>query len=227
MITPPPPPPLLISVVVPQIMDLCLLRNDPTGSLRYSQEEGLPKSTIERLPQTRYKKPPTAKAAKGGKGNNNKPKHGETAGGGGAAVGDSDADSVEGGMGAGMAGSVPGPDGPRTAAVAGAGVGDERDSTADMCAICLVEYETSDELRVIPGCQHHFHKDCIDPWLETKAVCAYCKAKVEARKSCCDRALSSLSARVGLNLVAPTTIRFSSSRRTYTNEDVRELLIEG
>ncbi|CAN0386459.1 unnamed protein product, partial [Hapterophycus canaliculatus] len=90
-----------------------------------------------------------------------------------------------------------------------------------MCAICLVEYETGDELRVMPGCGHNFHKDCIDPWLETKAVCAYCKVKVEARRSCCDQALRSVSNRLGINLVAPTTIHFSSSRRTYTNEDVR------
>lgn len=63
-------------------------------------------------------------------------------------------------------------------------------------------------------------QECIDPWLETKAVCAYCKAQVEAKKSCCDRMMRPVSDRLGLNLVAPTTIQFSSSRRTYTNQDV-------
>lgn len=53
-------------------------------------------------------------------------------------------------------------------------------------------------------------------------MCAYCKAKVEARTTCCDRVFRGASSRLGLNLVAPTTIHFSSSRRTYTNEDVRE-----
>ncbi|CAN0429818.1 unnamed protein product, partial [Ectocarpus fasciculatus] len=64
-------------------------------------------------------------------------------------------------------------------------------------------------------------QECIDPWLETKAVCAYCKANVEARRTCCDRIYRSVSDRLGINLVAPTTIRFSSSRRTYTNQDVQ------
>ena len=53
-------------------------------------------------------------------------------------------------------------------------------------------------------------------------MCAYCKATVEARTTCCDRVVRAASERLGLNLVAPTTIRFSSSRRTYTNQDVRE-----
>lgn len=58
-------------------------------------------------------------------------------------------------------------------------------------------------------------------------MCAYCKAKVEARTTCCDRVFRAASDRLGLNLVAPTTIHFSSSRRTYTNEDVREKMGEG
>lgn len=66
-------------------------------------------------------------------------------------------------------------------------------------------------------------QECIDPWLETKAVCAYCKVKVEARRSCCNRGLRSASDRLGINLVAPTTIHFSSSRRTYTNQDVSDV----
>ncbi|CBN79797.1 conserved unknown protein [Ectocarpus siliculosus] len=211
---------LILLCVVRKVMDLCLLRNDPTGSLRYSQEEGLTKRSIERLPQTRYKRPVSGTAQK--KGDKKTP----------ASDGKKpdDTEAAAAGEEGGVTGSdLHGPPGsstaaPKTAVVAGAEGGEgegARDSTEDMCAICLVEYETGDELRIIPGCGHRFHKECIDPWLETKAVCAYCKANVEARRTCCDRVYRSVSDRLGINLVAPTTIRFSSSRRTYTNEDVQ------
>ncbi|CAM9340666.1 unnamed protein product [Ectocarpus sp. 13 AM-2016] len=211
---------LILLCVVRKVMDLCLLRNDPTGSLRYSQEEGLTKRSIERLPQTRYKRPISGSAQKKGDkktppGDGKKPDDTEA-----AAAGE------EGGVtGSDLHGASAGSTAaPKTAVVAAAEGGEgegARDSTEDMCAICLVEYETGDELRIIPGCGHRFHKECIDPWLETKAVCAYCKANVEARRTCCDRIYRSVSDRLGINLVAPTTIRFSSSRRTYTNEDVQ------
>ncbi|CAB1118181.1 unnamed protein product [Ectocarpus sp. CCAP 1310/34] len=211
---------LILLCVVRKVMDLCLLRNDPTGSLRYSQEEGLTKRSIERLPETRYKRPVSGSAQKkGGKktpaADGKKPDGTEA-----AAAGE------EGGVtGSDLHGAPAGRTGaPQTAVVLAAEGGERegaRDSTEDMCAICLVEYETGDELRIIPGCGHRFHKECIDPWLETKAVCAYCKANVEARRTCCDRIYRSVSNRLGINLVAPTTIRFSSSRRTYTNEDVQ------
>lgn len=70
-----------------------------------------------------------------------------------------------------------------------------------------------------------YFQDCIDPWLETKAVCAYCKAKVEVKKSICDRLFRSASDRMGIHLVTlqqdPTPHHFSSSRRTYTSQEVK------
>lgn len=33
--------------------------------------------------------------------------------------------------------------------------------------------------RVLPACSHAFHSECLDPWLQSKAVCPVCRAQVE------------------------------------------------
>lgn len=38
------------------------------------------------------------------------------------------------------------------------------------CAVCLSAYQHGEELRVLP-CQHRFHKECVDEWIETQAAC--------------------------------------------------------
>lgn len=48
-----------------------------------------------------------------------------------------------------------------------------REHSSDACAICLEEYSTSQELRVLP-CSHEFHKECIDPWLLNNPTCPLC-----------------------------------------------------
>lgn len=44
----------------------------------------------------------------------------------------------------------------------------------ECCAICLLEYQEGDKIRVFP-CDHEFHKDCIDSWLENSSSCPTCR----------------------------------------------------
>jgi len=45
------------------------------------------------------------------------------------------------------------------------------------CAICLSDFEQTEELKRLP-CNHHFHGVCIDPWLLQQPVCPLCKQDV-------------------------------------------------
>uniref|UniRef100_A0A803L2M9 RING-type E3 ubiquitin transferase n=1 Tax=Chenopodium quinoa TaxID=63459 RepID=A0A803L2M9_CHEQI len=45
----------------------------------------------------------------------------------------------------------------------------------DNCPICLADYIPGDSLKVLPGCLHRFHVDCIDLWLSAKPTCPICR----------------------------------------------------
>ncbi|KAJ8772042.1 hypothetical protein K2173_027219 [Erythroxylum novogranatense] len=46
------------------------------------------------------------------------------------------------------------------------------------CAVCLNEFEDDDTLRLIPKCDHVFHPDCIDAWLNSHTTCPVCRANL-------------------------------------------------
>lgn len=48
----------------------------------------------------------------------------------------------------------------------------------ERCAICVEDFKDGDVMRVLP-CEHSFHKQCIDEWLNNhSAVCPLCKFEV-------------------------------------------------
>ena len=55
--------------------------------------------------------------------------------------------------------------------------GKDENHTEVKCLICQFPYEDQDELRRLP-CQHCFHKDCVDSWLQTKDTCALCRKSI-------------------------------------------------
>ncbi|CAM9881586.1 unnamed protein product [Ectocarpus sp. 12 AP-2014] len=44
----------------------------------------------------------------------------------------------------------------------------------DVCAICLGQYATGEEVHVLP-CLHIFHAECLDVWIRGHPSCPYCK----------------------------------------------------
>jgi hypothetical protein len=48
------------------------------------------------------------------------------------------------------------------------------------CAVCLDAFRTDDRRRVLPGCEHGFHAECVDSWLRKNRRCPICRAEVVA-----------------------------------------------
>ncbi|CAN7112307.1 unnamed protein product [Brassica rapa subsp. narinosa] len=47
------------------------------------------------------------------------------------------------------------------------------------CAVCLSEFEEGESGRVLPGCKHAFHVECIDMWFHSHSTCPLCRSLVE------------------------------------------------
>uniref|UniRef100_A0ACD5Y6H2 Uncharacterized protein n=1 Tax=Avena sativa TaxID=4498 RepID=A0ACD5Y6H2_AVESA len=49
------------------------------------------------------------------------------------------------------------------------------DGEAPECAICLAEFVSGAEVRVLPTCGHGFHAACVDVWLLSSSTCPSCR----------------------------------------------------
>lgn len=45
------------------------------------------------------------------------------------------------------------------------------------CAICMIEPDAAEEV-ILLSCNHYFHPECLEPWLQTNATCPKCKQRV-------------------------------------------------
>ncbi|KAK8965020.1 E3 ubiquitin-protein ligase ATL6 [Platanthera guangdongensis] len=43
------------------------------------------------------------------------------------------------------------------------------------CAICLNEFENDETIRLLTKCDHVFHQECIDVWLDIHVTCPVCR----------------------------------------------------
>jgi len=49
--------------------------------------------------------------------------------------------------------------------------------SGEQCAICRMEFEADDELRVL-RCGHAEHAECIDQWLAVNKSCPLCQTEI-------------------------------------------------
>jgi Ring finger domain len=61
------------------------------------------------------------------------------------------------------------------------------------CAICLSEFLDDDTLRLLPGCRHVFHVDCIGAWLAERKSCPVCRSDLTDPKVIAGKRLLSLN----------------------------------
>lgn len=48
----------------------------------------------------------------------------------------------------------------------------------NMCVICRCPFENGDIIRTLNNCNHRFHRNCIDSWLEIRNTCPVCRHHV-------------------------------------------------
>ncbi|XP_047335927.1 RING-H2 finger protein ATL40-like [Impatiens glandulifera] len=51
--------------------------------------------------------------------------------------------------------------------------------TDDDCSVCLSLLETDEMVRKLPNCNHTFHAECIDMWLESHSTCPICRTEAQ------------------------------------------------
>ncbi|ONK57004.1 uncharacterized protein A4U43_C10F15570 [Asparagus officinalis] len=52
---------------------------------------------------------------------------------------------------------------------------EEEEEATRGCVVCLSEFEDMEVVKVIPGCGHVFHPECIDRWITKNRSCPVCR----------------------------------------------------
>ncbi|TKY56886.1 RING-H2 finger protein ATL66 [Spatholobus suberectus] len=61
--------------------------------------------------------------------------------------------------------------------------GPNRAAAETECCICLGAFVDGEKLKVLPGCDHSFHCECVDKWLANHSNCPLCRASLKLDSS--------------------------------------------
>lgn len=78
------------------------------------------------------------------------------------------------------------------------------------CPICLTKFVEGEKVRVLPGCCHSFHADCIDAWAVSNPSCPSCR-----------HSLHHVVVEKSLGVVHPAA-ETTQGAQMHSNESVRE-----
>ncbi|KAI3776748.1 hypothetical protein L1987_46537 [Smallanthus sonchifolius] len=67
------------------------------------------------------------------------------------------------------------------------------------CAVCLNEFEDEETIRLIPKCDHVFHAECIDAWLESHVTCPVCRSDLVPKPGETTKLASEIDIRINNN----------------------------
>lgn len=52
-------------------------------------------------------------------------------------------------------------------------------TTPEQCAVCLNEFKSHEEIRVLTNCNHVFHRACVDSWMNHDQIsCPLCRTHI-------------------------------------------------
>ncbi|XP_024515639.1 E3 ubiquitin-protein ligase ATL15-like [Selaginella moellendorffii] len=57
---------------------------------------------------------------------------------------------------------------------------------ATECSVCLTDFQEDEVVKILPGCSHFFHTDCIDMWLFSHSTCPLCRCILVPVRCCSD-----------------------------------------
>ncbi|KAG7367358.1 ring finger domain containing protein [Nitzschia inconspicua] len=60
---------------------------------------------------------------------------------------------------------------------------DERMSSSSCCPICLYSFHPIDKISLPVTCQHAYHTDCLNMWLQKSQTCPYCRQDLTRKEN--------------------------------------------